>query len=320
MKIVVNGSIAFDYLMSFAGKFKDSFIEGQLENISLSFLVHSMIRQRGGTGANIAYSMALLGGKPTVLATAGNDFGEYRTWLESHGVDTSGIIDIEDDYCASFFVNTDEMQNQIASFYAGAMAKAGFLTLKEHAPGADLVIISPNDPILMANLADECRATNTRFIFDPSQQAAFMNGEQLYHGLNGCYILTVNEYENKLIQEKTGLSQDEILDKVGGLLITKAEKGSELIINDQRYEFPVFPPKEIVEPTGAGDAFRAGLLRSMQLGLPWEIAGCVGALAATYVLEQMGPQSHHYTPETFVARYRQHMDDEGALDVLLGKS
>ncbi|MEM7334158.1 MAG: carbohydrate kinase family protein [Chloroflexota bacterium] len=317
MKIVVNGSVAFDYLMSFPGKFKDSFIEGQLENISLSFLVESMIRQRGGTGPNIAYTMALLGGDPLVLATAGQDFGEYRAWLDSHGVDTSAIIDIEDDYTASFFVNTDQVQNQIASFYPGAMAKASMLSLKQNAPDAELVIISPNDPVLMHNLADECRDNNIRYIFDPSQQAAFMNGEQLLHGLDGCYILTVNEYENQLIQEKTGLTQDEILDKVGGLLITKAEKGSQLILEGESYEFPIFPPEKIVEPTGAGDAFRGGLLRSMQLGLSWELAGRVGALAATYVLEQVGPQSHHFTPASFVDRFRKHEDDNGALDILL---
>lgn len=320
MKIVVNGSIAFDYLMSFSGKFRDSILADQLENISLSFLVDSMIRQRGGTGANIAYSMALLGGNPTILATAGQDFAEYRAWLDSVGIDTSGIVDIEDDYTASFFVNTDQEQNQIASFYPGAMAKAGSLTLKANAPGADLVIISPNDPTLMHNLADECRDSDTPFIFDPSQQAAFMNGEQLYHGLRGCRILTVNEYENKLVQEKTGLTQAQILAEVDGLLITKADKGAELIIEGSRHEFPIYPPEKIVEPTGAGDAFRAGLLRSMQLGLPWQVAGRVGALAATYVLEQIGPQSHQYTPQSFVARYRQQFDDEGALDVMLAQS
>lgn len=316
MKIVVNGSIAFDYLMSFPGKFKESILADQIENISLSFLVDSMVRQQGGTGANIAYSMALLGGSPVVLATAGQDFPAYRAWLDSHGVDTSGIIDIADDYTASFFVNTDQDQNQIASFYPGAMAKAGMLTLKEHAPDPDLVIISPNDPVLMHNLADECRDNNIRYIFDPSQQAAFMNGEQLFHGLNGCYILAVNEYEHKLIQEKTSLSHDQLLEKVGGMLITKAEDGAELILEGKRYEFPAFPPEKVVEPTGAGDAFRAGLLRSIQLGLPWELAGRVGALAATYVLEQVGPQTHHYTPESFVARYRTQWDDDGALDSL----
>lgn len=317
MKIVVNGSIAFDYLMSFPGKFKESILVDQIENISLSFLVNSMVRQQGGTGANIAYSLALLGGNPTVLATAGHDFSQYRDWLENHGVDTSGIITIEDDYTASFFVSTDVEQNQIASFYPGAMARAGSLTLEKNAPNPDLVIVSPNDPELMLNLADECRENDIRFIFDPSQQAAFMNGEQLYRGLNGCYILTVNEYEHKLIQEKTGLTHEALLDKVSGMLITKAEKGAELILDGERYQYPAFPPDKIVEPTGAGDAFRAGLLRSIQLALPWQVAGRVGALAATYVLEQLGPQNHHFTPESFVARFRSKWDDEGALDCFL---
>lgn len=317
MKIVINGSVAFDYLMSFAGKFQDSLLPDQLENISVSFLVNSMIRQNGGTGPNIAYTMALLGGRPTILATAGRDFAEYRAWLEQKGIDTSAIIDIEEDFTASFFVNTDQNQNQIASFYPGAMAKAGMLSLEKHAPDAELVIISPNDPTLMHNLAKECRQKNIPYIFDPSQQAAFMNGEQLLHGLDGCTILTVNAYENKLIQEKTGLTQEQILEKVGGLLITRGEKGSELILEEGHYHFPAFPPTKIVEPTGAGDAFRGGLLRSIELGLPWEIAGRVGSLAATYVLEQVGPQNHTFTPESFVERYRKYFDDEGALDIFL---
>lgn len=317
MKIVISGSIAYDYLMSFPGRFSESIIPEEIHNISLSFLVDSLVRQRGGTAPNIAYTMALLGGTPTIMGTAGQDFSEYRTWLNQQGVDTSAIVEIEGDYTASFFVNTDLDQNQIASFYTGAMAKSSRLTFAEYAPDAELAIISPNDPTTMHNHAEECRQRGIPYIYDPSQQAARFNGKQLLHGLDGCYILTVNEYEYRLVQEKTGLTPNQIMDKVGGLLVTKAEDGAELIIEGQTYQFPAFPPERIVDPTGAGDAFRGGLMHAMSLKLPWEIAGQVGALAATYVLEQLGPQSHHYTPESFVARFRQHADDQGALDVLL---
>ncbi|RMG91941.1 MAG: carbohydrate kinase family protein [Chloroflexi bacterium] len=317
MKIVVTGSIAFDYLMSFPGRFADALVADQLHTISLSFLVDSMKRQRGGTAPNIAYTLALLGGRPKIMATAGEDFGEYRQWLESHGVDTSGIVEIEGDYTASFFVNTDQDQNQIASFYTGAMAHARELTFAEYAADANLVIISPNDPDAMRNYAAECKQLNIPYIYDPSQQTIRLSGEDLTNGLTGCFLLTVNEYEYSLIQEKTGLKESDILDRVQGLLVTKGKHGARLVVEGNEYAIPVVPPQKVVEPTGAGDAFRAGLMRGMQLGLPWEICGRMGALAATYVLEQLGTQNHRFTPQEFVTRYRQYFDDEGALDALL---
>lgn len=317
MKTVITGSIAYDYLMSFPGKFTDSLLADQLHNVSLSFLVDTLKRQRGGTAPNIAYTIGLLGGKPMVMATAGQDFGDYRDWLEQHGVDTSAIVEIEDDFTASFFVNTDQEQNQIASFYTGAMAYAGNLSFKKFAHDADLAIISPNAPDAMSKYADECRELGIPFIYDPSQQAARFNGEQLAHGLEGCAMLTVNEYEYQLIQEKTGFSEAEIMDRIGSLLVTKAEDGAWLVVDEGEFHIPSITPNAVVDPTGAGDAFRAGLMRSMELKLPWEVAGRVGALCATYVLENLGTQSHHYTPAEFIHRFRQHFDDEGALDSLL---
>ncbi len=318
MKTVVTGSIAYDYLMSFPGKFSDHLIPDQLHNVSLSFLVDSMRRQRGGIAANIAYTNALLGGRPTIMATVGQDFIEYRAWLESYGIDTSAIKVIEDDYCASFFVNTDEEQNQIASFYTGAMAYAASLSFAVNAADTDIAIISPNDPAAMDAYVSECKVLNIPYIYDPSQQTIRLTAEQLYNGLDGCLLLTVNEYELSMIQEKTGLNKNEILDKVGGLLMTRGKQGSEIIINGEVIDVPAILPAEIVEPTGAGDAFRGGLLRGIQLGLPWEITGRMGALCATYVLENFGTMSHSYTREAFVERYRLFFDDEGALDSLLG--
>ena len=317
MKIVVTGSIAFDYLMSFPGRFADVLIAEELEHVSLSFLVDTLKRQRGGTSPNIAYTLALLGGNPTIMATAGGDFGEYRDWLESHGVDTSAIIEFEDDFCASFFVNTDLDQNQIASFYTGAMAHASKLTFKEYAPDADFACISPSDPDAMRAHAVECKQLGIPYIYDPSQQTIRLSGEDLRAGLEGCYLLTVNEYEFSLIQKKTGLTKAQIESLAGGVFISYGAKGSWLKIDGREYEIPTVPPQKIVGPTGVGDAYRAGLMRGMQLNLPWEISGRIGALAATYVIEQMGTLNHYYTPAEFVTRYREHFDDEGALDVLL---
>ncbi len=315
--IVITGSIAFDYLMSFPGRFREMLLAEHLQNVSLSFLVDTLKRQRGGTAPNIAYTLALLGGRPKVMATAGQDFTEYRAWLEKHGVDTSAIVEIEGDYTASFFVNTDLEQNQIASFYTGAMAHAGKLTFAQYAADADLAIISPNDPGAMQAYAAECKTAGIPYIYDPSQQTIRLSGEELRAGLDGCALLTVNEYEFSLIQDRTGLSESEILDKVGGLLVTKGAKGAWLIVNGAEYHIPVAPPQKIVEPTGVGDAFRAALMRGMQLDLPWDVCGRMGAVAASYVLEQIGTQNHYFSRAEFVARYREHFDDNGALDALL---
>ncbi|NCF65144.1 MAG: carbohydrate kinase family protein [Chloroflexi bacterium] len=316
MKVVVTGSIAYDYLMSFPGRFAEVIMPDQLQNLSLSFLVDSMKRQPGGNAPNIAYTMALLGSHPLIMGAAGQDFTEYRAWLDKNGVDTSAIIEIEDDFTASFFVNTDLDLNQIASFYTGAMAHASKLTFAEYASDADLAIISPNDPQTMCAYTRECKELDIPYIYDPSQQTIRLTNEELYDGLNGCRLLTVNTYEYHLIQDRTGLGDQEISDRIGGLLVTRGAKGAELIIEGQQWQIPVVPAKEIVEPTGAGDAFRAGMMRGMELGLPWDVAGRMGALASTYVLEHVGTQNHHFTPAEFVARYRKHFDDQGALDVL----
>ncbi|MBE2220954.1 MAG: carbohydrate kinase family protein [Anaerolineae bacterium] len=317
MKIVITGSIAFDYLMHFPGKFSEAFMADQLDKISLSFLVDTMKKHPGGTAPNIAYTMALLGSHPKVMATAGQDFKEYRASLEAVGVDTSAIVAIEDDFTASFFVSTDDEQNQIATFYTGAMAHAKTLTFAQYAPDAELTIISPNDPDAMRNHAEECRKLGIPFIYDSSQQTARLSGEDLAASLQGAAMLTLNDYEYNLIKEKTGFSDSDIREQVGGLLVTKGKEGALLWMDGEEYHIPVVPPKEVKEPTGVGDAFRAGLMRGMELGLPWPIAGRMGALAATYVLEHVGTQNHTFTPSEFVARYREHFDDEGALDILL---
>ncbi len=317
MKIVVTGSIAYDYLMFFPGRFTDHLLPDHLDNVNLSFLVDSMKRQRGGNAPNIGYTLGLLRGNPTVMATAGQDFGEYRTWLEKHGVNTSGIVEIEEEYCASFFVSTDENQNQIASFYTGAMAYANKLTFAQYAPDAELVIISPNDPAAMRNYVQECKTLGIAYIYDPSQQTVRLSAEDLREGVAGCRLLTTNEYEFNLIQEKTGLDKEDVLQLAGGLLITHGKQGSTIYMDGQAYEIPAVPPMGVTEPTGAGDAFRGGLMRGMQLGLPWDVSGRMGALAATYVLENFGTQSHRFTPEEFVTRYRRYFDDNGALDALL---
>lgn len=317
MSVVITGSIAYDYLMFFAGEFTDHLLKEQLSSLSVSFLVDSLRREKGGVAANIAYTMGLLNGRPRVMATVGEDFGEYRTWLERHGVDTSGIVEIKDVYCASFFANTDHRQNQIGHFYAGAMAYATELTFAQHAPDASMAVVSPNEPAAMRAYVRECKKLGLAYVYDPSQQTIRLSGDDLKEGIDGCALLTVNAYELSMIQEKTKLQREEITDLAGGLLITRGEQGSDILVNGQIFRVPAVLPSHIAEPTGAGDAFRAGLLRGMELELPWDVSGRMGAVAAAYVLENMGTQNHDFTPQEFVSRYRQHFDDEGCLDILL---
>ncbi len=314
--LTITGSVAYDYLMSFPGNFSEHFLEGKMETVSLSFLVDSMKKQRGGTAANIAYTLGLLGANPKMMATVGSDFVDYRAFLEKHNVDTSATITHEDDFLASFFVNTDLKQNQIASFYTGAMAYAKDLKFAELAADTSLAIISPNDPDAMRLYVEECKALDIPYIYDPSQQTVRLSGEDLKAGIDGCYLLTTNEYEFEMIQEKTGLSAEEIYKLAGGVLITSGDKGSTLTFGSEEHTMAVFPPNEVAEPTGAGDAYRAGMMRGIQLGLPWTVACNMGALAATYVLEQVGTQKHNFTIDEFIARYRAHQDDNGALDAL----
>src|SRR3954467_8540467 len=235
MKIVVTGSIAFDYLMSFPGKFTEHFLPEHMHRISLSFLVDTMDKRRGGCAPNIAYTLALLGERPVIMATAGEDFGEYRAWLEAAGVDTSLISQVSGKFCASFFCSTDVANNQIASFYTGAMADAGQLSFRS-ARDCGLAIIAPNDPGAMVQYAEECRTLGIPFIFDPGQQCARMAGDELREGVTGATIVIVNDYEFELLKQKTGLGQDQILQNSDALIVTRGEHGSWVITREGQTE------------------------------------------------------------------------------------
>jgi adenosine kinase len=318
MNIVVTGSIAYDYLMRFPGRFVDHLIKEELHQVSVSFLVDEMTKHWGGVAANICYSMGLLGLNPKLMGTAGRDFPDYRLWLEQVGVDTSTVKQLDDVFTASFFVNTDLDNNQIASFYTGAMAYARDYALADAMNGLpDLVLISPNDPVAMCNLADECRTRNIPFIYDPSQQVPRLTGEELYRDMQGARAMIVNAYEAQIICKKTELTLDDLRNEVEVLVITQGKDGSHIYTNGERLDVPVFPPQAIKDPTGVGDAFRAGFVYGMSQDWPLELAGQVGALCATYVLEQVGTQSHRFTLDEFIARFRGVFEDNGHLDAML---
>ena len=318
MNIIVSGSIAYDYLMQFPGRFVEHIIPEELHQVSLSFLVEDMTRHWGGVAANIAFTMAKLGVQPKLMGTVGQDFMEYRQRLQANGVDTSTVRQHDEVFTASFFCNTDLDNNQIASFYSGAMSMAKDFSLAEaDRDKPDLVIISPNDPEAMANLAAECRERDIRFIYDPSQQLARLSGDDIRRDMDGCYGLVVNGYEAGIIKDKTGLSIEAMREQIEVLVITHGEKGSVIYNRDQTINVAAFAPSVIQDPTGTGDAYRAGLVTGMIKGFPLQLAGEIGALCAAYVLEQVGTQNHSFTIREFIDRFRTRFDDRQMLDQLL---
>lgn len=307
MGVLITGSIAYDYIMQFPGFFKDHILPEKIENISVSFLVDSMKKQRGGVATNIAYNLALLGERPRIMATVGQDFADYRKWLEANNVDTSAIIEIADDFTASFFVSTDGKQNQIAMFYTGAMAHAHTLSFKQHARGGpiDLVVISPNDPRAMVQYVRECKELKLPYIYDPSQQIIRLDGTQLADGVRDSLMTIVNEYEFEMLKHKTGWSDTQVMAQTQTLIVTLGEKGSQIFVDGKSFTVPIVPPRRQADPTGVGDAYRAGIIKGYLKQLPWETIGKLGSLAATYALEEYGTQNHRYSLAEFSARFCQ---------------
>lgn len=308
MKLIVTGSIAYDYLMSFPGKFTEHLLPEHMQRVSLSFLVDTMDKRRGGCAPNIAYTLALLGERPHLMATAGQDFGEYGAWLQAAGVDTSLVHVVPTKFTASFFCSTDEANNQIASFYTGAMADAGTLSFRTvEGLGRDgLVIISPNDPEAMVQYADECTAMGVPYIWDPGQQCARMDGAALKDGIVGAHLVICNDYEFELIRQKTGMSEADVLGVAATLIITRGEHGCTVMTKDERLDVAAVPPDRIVDPTGVGDAFRGGLMKGLASGRSLKASAQMGSVAATWALEHLGGQSHAYTWAEFQQRYEAH--------------
>jgi adenosine kinase len=306
MRIAVTGSIATDHLMTFDGRFTDSLVVDQLDKISLSFLVEDLEMRRGGIAANIAFGMGCLGLDPILVGAVGQDFADYRSWLQRHRVDTSSVHVSELRHTARFVCTTDTDHAQIASFYAGAMQEAREIELApiaERVGGLDMVVISANDPEAMLRHTDECRQRGYPFLADPSQQVAWMDGAGIRQLIDGATYLFTNEYEAALAEQKTGWTAEEILDRVGTRVITLGAKGVRI---DRRGEPSIqvecAPEDRKVDPTGVGDAFRAGFLAALAWGLGHERAAQVGSLLATYVIETVGTQEYELGRERFLQR------------------
>ncbi len=313
MTVLLTGSIAYDYIMVFPGYFKDHILPDKIHQISVSFLVDSMKKQRGGVAPNIAYNLALLGERPKIMATVGEDFADYRQWLDLHGIDTSAIVEIPDEFTASFFVNTDKDQNQIASFYTGAMAYASQLSVKDYVDSRiELAVISPNDPRAMAQYVHECKDLGIPYIYDPSQQIIRLSGDELLEGVRGSKMVVVNDYEFEMLKNKTGLSAVEIAAATDVVIVTKGDAGSTITLRERLgapIEIPPAQPRRVAEPTGVGDAYRAGIIKGLLHTLDWETTGRVGSLAATFALEEYGTQNHQYTLDEFISRFGREFGD-----------
>jgi adenosine kinase len=305
MAVVATGSVAYDFIFTFRGRFGDQIVPGKTHVINLSFLVDSMEKRKGGCAANYAYTLALLGRPAAVLATAGSDAGEYRAWLESIGVDCRGLRLIEDALTATGFTTTDLNGNQITGYYGGAMLRAALLGLADTVPQPEAVIVGPNAPDAMFRLVRECREACVPWVFDPAHQLPHMSADELEEGSRGAWIVIGNDYELELIRQRTGRDETGLLELAEVVVTTLGREGSRVATRDGHFAIPAAPPRVEVDPVGAGDAYRAGLVHGLLADLGIERAARIASLAATYAIEQTGTIEHHYTREEFAGRYRE---------------
>ena len=305
MTVVATGSVAYDFIFTFRGRFSDQIVPDKTHIINLSFLVDSMDKKRGGVAANYAYTLALLGHPAAVLATAGADGAEYREWLEGLGIDCRGLRLLPDEYTATGYTTTDLDDNNIWGYYGGAMLKAGILGLEDTIPGPEAVIVGPNAPDAMFRLVRECRQAGVPWVFDPAHQLPHMTGDDLEEGSRGAWIVIGNDYELELIRQRTGRDQRSLLELAEIVVTTLGREGSRILTRDGEREIPPAPARREVDPVGAGDAYRAGLVHGLLSGMDIERAGRIASLAATFVVEQTGTIEHRYTRDEFAERYRQ---------------
>jgi adenosine kinase len=316
VRIAVTGSIATDHLMTFPGKFSEQLMAEHLEKVSLSFLVDDLEVRRGGVAANIAFGMGVLGQTPILVGAVGTDFAEYDTWLKAHGVDTDSVKVSETKHTARFVCTTDTVQAQLASFYPGAMSEAGEIKLApiaERTGAFDFVVIAPNDPGAMVGHTAECRDRGYPFVADPSQQLAWADGDMVRALVDGAAYLFTNDYEAELLMQKSGWSKDEVLSKVGKWVITRGADGSTIeTAGEPTITVSAAKPQQIADPTGVGDAFRAGYLTGLAWGFSDHDSAQLGSAVATLALEVVGPQEYSLEPADLVTRVRDGFGDEFA--------
>lgn len=312
MNVLVTGSLGFDYIMDFPGKFTDRIMPDRIHNISLSFLVDKLSKQFGGTAGNIGYSLKLLQTEPTILAVGGNDFGPYQDFLAKHKIDTSKIKIVDDISTGSYFVITDKEDNQIGSFFAGAIKYATDLSIADFT-SLDFVIIAPNDPKAMKKYVEECQENNLKFLYDPAFQIENFSAGELSGAIDGAEIFIGNDYEIALVEKKLEISHVKLLSKCPIVITTLGSKGSIVESDGKQYVIGCARATKVVDPTGAGDAYRAGFLAGYVRKFPLEVCGKMGSVAAVFAVEEYGTVNHYYSPEEFFKRYRENFGEEISL-------
>ncbi len=319
MSLLIAGSIATDHLMSFPGKFSDSLVVDQLDKISVSFLVEDLEVRRGGCAANISFGLGNLGLRPVLVGAVGEDFADYRAWLERHNVDCDSVHVSQTRHTARFVCTNDASMAQIASFYAGAMSESREIELKpivDRVGEPEYVLVGPDDPEGMLRHTEECRQRGYRFVADPSQQLAFGEGPLIRQLIDGAHILVSNEYEASLITQKTGWSADEVLDRVGIWVVTLGSEGVRIERKgEETITVAAVPDVVAVEPTGVGDAFRAGFLAATSWGLDLTRAAQLGCLLAVHVVEQVGTQEYSLNREAFLTRLEKTYGPDARADI-----
>lgn len=303
MKIFVSGSMAYDRIMDFPGRFSDYILPDKIHVLNVCFNVNGLQEKFGGTAGNIAYTLSLLGEKPVILATIGKDFASYYDWLKQHGISTERITVIDSEFTAGAYITTDMSDNQITGFNPGAMKHTTDYDFSGIDPASAVVIIAPGNLKDMIGYAERSRQAGIPYICDPGQSLTLWDGEKMRNWIRGAKFLITNDYELEVIMKMTGMKKADLLGLTGTIITTLGEKGSLIATADGEMMIPPAKVSNVVDPTGAGDAFRSGLLKGLSLGKPLDIAARMGAVAATYAIEQYGTQEHSFNYESFLRRY-----------------
>ncbi len=304
MTALICGSVAFDNIMVFPGHFKEHILPDKIHMLNVAFLVPELRREYGGCGGNIAFNLSMLGGKGMLMATVGKDFGPYREWMTSHGVDIRMVSELADEFTAQAYITTDVDDNQITAFHPGAMNFSHQQQVPANA-GVEIGIISPDGRDGMIQHAQEFAEAQIPFIFDPGQQLPQFDGAQLLDFIDKASWLTVNDYEAQMVQDKTGLAPAEMADRLDALIVTRGGEGSHVYHDGHRIEIPAASTTQISDPTGCGDAYRAGLLYGISRELDWEVTGRLASLLGAMKIECHGTQNHGFTRDTLMARFEQ---------------
>jgi adenosine kinase len=304
MKIIISGSLAYDRIMNFPGYFADHILPEKIHILNVAFTVNGVQEKFGGTAGNIGYALSLMGDRPLISATIGSDYQKYLDWLNSNGLSTEGIKIISEEFTAGAYITTDRSDNQITGFNPGSMKFSSRLNIEELDPKDTFMIMSPGNLGDMVNYSQACKAKGIDYIFDPGQSIPMLSAEELMRSIEACRIMISNDYELELIMNKTGLKKGDLLKLAGAVIVTLGELGSKVITPGGEITIPAVKAKKVVDPTGAGDSYRGGLISGLVRGMDIEAAARIGSVCASFAVECYGTQEYRFTKDEFDERYK----------------